>query len=676
MTYQRLSACLLALSAVACGAASSEHAGTSHHAHVEAMQTEVSTEVADATEPTTSPLETLPRLESAHEIRDASTWRRLCARPTSSTVARTEVVKFLVDLQDERRIWFVDTERWDIHYFFARDRLSSVGHTVEGHGDFNVQEYRREDRRFEMGSVVHYLDSDLWTMELVSGDTLSGERIVRLFQQIQGAVWTGEHLRFHPVSPVHEASIEPVRDRIPTIASSEVFAGIQYEPLTRGTAFGTLRIVRGPLDLASVRPDEIVVLELLPDEIPVVSAIVSAQMQAPLGHIAVLSATRQTPNMGLRTALSDPQLAALDGQLVALTVAPQEWSVRPATLTEAEASWSTRRPTAPVVPSIDASDATLRQLCEVRLGDVDTVGAKAAQLGEACSIGGSIRTPGGFTIPFHHYLGHLETSHVASTIAPMLADTEFRADGHHRETALAELRARIEEAPVDAALIQNVQRRIRATAPDARWILRSSTNAEDLAGFTGAGLYRSIVIPAHATDAQVADALRQVWASVWLLGAYEEREWYRVPHERVAMAVLAQPFIDGAMINGVAITQNPFYEGRPGYFINAQALGGSVTGATGDEVPEQHLIYTYMETPEYELLSRSSRGGGAALLTELDLLHLTNVLRVLHEHFEPRWTGEPNAVDVEFLVAGEDRHIVVLQARPYTVRWGEGQRWE
>ena len=173
----------------------------------------------------------------------------------------------------------------------------------------------------------------------------------------------------------------------------------------------------------------------------------------------------------------------------------------------------------------------------------------------------------------------------------------------------------------------------------------------------------------------MADALREVWASVWLLPAYEEREWYRVPHQSVAMAILAQPFVDGAMVNGVAITVNPFYEARPGFFINAQALGGSVTGAAGDEVPEQHLIYTYMETPEYELLSRSSRSGGAVLLTELDLLHLGNVLGVLHAHFEPRWTGGANAVDVEFLIAGEDRHVVVLQARPYTVRWSEGQRW-
>ncbi len=625
---------------------------------------------------------TIPRAESAHAIPDENTWRSLAARPTSSSVARTEVVKFLVDLSDERRIWFIDTERWEIHFFFARDRLARAGHPVMDHGTFNTVEYRTEGRRFEMGSVVHYLDSDIWALELVSGDTLSGPRIVTLYHQIAGALWTGDRLRFRAISPVHEQNLASVAGQLPTVTTEEVFQGIEYEPLTNGTAFGTLRVVRGALDLASVRPDQILVLEQLPDEIPVVAGVISAQLQAPLGHIAVLCATRQTPNMGLRTALTDASITSLDGQLVALTIAPQEWTLRSATRAEADMASASRRPGAPLVPQVESSETRLRPLRELRLADAHTVGAKAAQLGEAASLDGIV-TPGGFAIPFHYYLAHLESASITSTIAPMMGQASFQSDGHARDTALADLRARIEAAPVDPTLVREIRRRIESTARDARWIFRSSTNAEDLPGFTGAGLYRSIVVPAHATDDQIATALREVWASVWLLGAFEERDWYRVQHDHVAMGILAEPFVDGAFANGVAITANPFFQGRPGYFINVQALGGSVTGATGDEVPEQHLIYTYMDTPEYELLSRSSRTGGAALLTELDLLHLDDALTVLNEHFTVerdwltrQWPGsEANACDVEFLVAGADRHIVILQVRPYTVRWGPGQEF-
>ena len=632
-----------------------------------------------------SVLTSASRLESAATIPDRETWLRLAARPASSVTARTEVVKFLVDLETGRTVWFIDTERWDIHYFFARDRLNSAGHIVEDHGTFNDREYRSTARRFEMGTLAHYLDSDLWALELISGDTLSGERIVALYEQIRSVVYFGDALRFRPLSPLHEASIAGLGDRLPLVTSEEVFAGVHYQPLTLGTAFGTLRVVRGPLDLSTVRPDQILVLEDLPDEIPVVGGIVSAELQAPLGHIAVLSANRGTPNMGLRDALSATELTSLEGQLVALTVGAQEWSVRPASRDEAEASWLHLRPTTPLVPVLEPTEARLRQVCDLHLEDADTVGAKAAQLGEVCNLHGDVRTPGGFTIPFHHYLTHLESGGVDDMVSAFLAAPA--ADGPARAAQLEAIRSAIASTPVDVALLRQIRARVRELGRDARWIFRSSTNAEDLPGFTGAGLYRSIVVDAHATDEQVAAAIREVWASVWLIGAYEERDWYRVDHSRVAMGILAQPFVDGAAVNGVAITANPFYEGRPGYFVNAQILGGSVTGAAGEEVPEQHLIYTYTETLESELITRSSRTDGL-VLSELDIFRLAAVFGRIHCHLaaDPdtaritgctrRWPSGANAVDIEFLIAGEDRHVVILQARPFTVVYGEGRDWE
>ena len=115
---------------------------------------------------------------------------------------------------------------------------------------------------------------------------------------------------------------------------------------------------------------------------------------------------------------------------------------------------------------------------------------------------------------------------------------------------------------------------------------------------------------------------------------------------------------------------------QPGILINAQALGGSVTGAGGNEIPEQHLVYTFLDDFEFEVLLRSSRTGGQPLLVESELRAPATVLRRLHEHFLPRWPGTANAVDVEFLLAGADRHVVILQARPYTVTYGPGQRLE
>lgn len=615
-----------------------------------------------------------PQLAHTHRIDDPETWARLAARPRTRAVARTEVVKFLIDLENERRLWFFDPERWTIHYEFVRAHLHSEAHPVEDHATFNVRQYRRPERRFVLGSLVHYLDSDLWTFEMVAGDNLAGERVLRAFEQVRAAAFFGDELRYRPVSQLHERLVAPL-DALPRVSADEVFAGVRYQPLTEGVAYGTLRFVRGPLDPSTVRPDQILVLERLPDEIPVSAAVISQELQAPLGHLAVLCATRQTPNMALRDALADPRLARLEGRLVRLEVGPQEHAVRPATRAEAERAWAARRPARPRTPRVDGRDRGLPDVCALSMEDADAVGAKAAQLGEACGIGGIVRTPGGFAVPFHHYLAHLSRSGAARGLEGMLADEAFRADAAVRERRLTALRARIERAAVDPNLLGALRRRIAGFDGHPRVILRSSTNAEDLPGFSGAGLYRSVVVPSDASEGALADALRQVWASTWLQGAYEEREWYRIDHRRVAMGVIVQPFVDEALANGVAITRNPFYEGRPGYFVNAQASGATVTGAGGDEIPEQHLIYTYSETVESELLSRSTRSGGRILLRDRELAELADVLRVLHEHFVPAWEGHANAVDVEFLIAGPDRHVVVLQARPFDVVYAEGRRF-
>ncbi|MGC4071583.1 MAG: hypothetical protein QM760_03565 [Nibricoccus sp.] len=118
-------------------------------------------------------------------------WAKLAARPASQVLARTEVVKFLVDLKTKRTLWFVDSERYPFHYAFAEARLSTLRHPVESHEVFNVREYRQPDRRFEMGSIVHYIDGDVWTFEMIGGDTLSGERVLTLYRQLRGALWIG-----------------------------------------------------------------------------------------------------------------------------------------------------------------------------------------------------------------------------------------------------------------------------------------------------------------------------------------------------------------------------------------------------------------------------------------------------------------------------------------------------
>ncbi|MCB9598414.1 MAG: hypothetical protein H6719_37215, partial [Sandaracinaceae bacterium] len=197
-----------------------------------------------------------------------------------------------------------------------------------------------------------------------------------------------------------------------------------------------------------------------------------------------------------------------------------------------------------------------------------------------------------------------------------------------------------------------------------RWIFRSSTNAEDLPGFSGAGLYESVVTVADPDDAAIAAAVREVWASVWSRRAWDEREYYRLDHDAVAMAILAQPFLDGVTAMGVAITENPFSTQRSGILVNLAPPGSSVTAAEGEELPEQVLLYRHSRP---EVISRSTRNGGRAILAEASMRPLRDRLEQVHVHMMERWGDRADAADVELALLG-DGSAVILQARPYRMR--------
>ncbi|MEM7163815.1 MAG: PEP/pyruvate-binding domain-containing protein [Planctomycetota bacterium] len=570
------------------------------------------------------------------------------------------MVKFLVDTTQNHRVWLINTRRFENHYEFVRTR-SALSNTVPSLRAFNDREYTSPNRRFEMGSIIHYEDSDLWTVELAACDTLSGERIVRLFHRLKRALWIGDQLKFRPCSPLQIANLAKYGEQLPIISTDEVFRGVRYQPLTVGVSYGYLRLVDGELEASSVRPDQILVLRDLPAEVPLCAGVISQPLQAPLGHIAILCANRGTPNMALKGALANDRLRQLDGRLVRLEVQVQEYLVSAARLSDAKKDWQRRAPPRPRLPKLNRRVVDLADLSAVALEDADYAGAKAAQLAEVGRIGG-ITTPGGFVVPIARYLGHAHASGALQNLDEKLADEEFGGSLPLRTAWLASVRERIEAHPIDFRLLSAVHDRIKEAAPESRWILRSSTNAEDLAGFSGAGLYRSVRINAGASRAELAQAMRKVWASVWLPGAFEERQWYRIDHKRVGMAILVQPFLD-AVATGVAITANPFTEIRPGVYINTQAVGGSVTGAAGDEIPEQLLVYDFMGDLDIEIISRSSRTNGEPLLAEPMVRDLAQQLRKIHNHFVPTYRNRGNAVDVEFLTTATQ--LIILQARPH-----------
>lgn len=603
-------------------------------------------------------------------IRSADAWRALAYRPEYQGASRTEVVKVVIDLEDDWRPYFIQSARFELHFGFVKHILDA---SVD-HGRFNIRQYRSAERDYILLSLVHYLDGDHWTFELVAGDQLDSERLLRAFEIIRSHVFFGETLQFRTLSPLHEARAAELGARLPVIDGQVLMSDVRYQAPVPGVAIGYLRITHGPLDPASVRPSDILVTDHVPNELPPASGLITGRLQAPLAHVAVLSRNRNTPDMALRDATRDERLTAFDGKLVRVIVGPQDFSIEEVELAVAEAHWASRRPSEGFSPTFDLSESDLLEVCALYATDTPRAGAKAAQLGVLCGMD-DVETPGGFVVPFAHYDEQLRRSGAARSLGLALADNAFQQDARVREQTLERLRGQINDRRVPPRLLRSIRARMRDQAPNRRWIFRSSTNAEDLVGFNGAGLYSSVVVDSTTSLREIEAALREVWASVWLQRAYEERQWFRIDQLAVKMAVLIQPFVENVIGNGVAITRNPFDEARPAVYLNVQVRGGSVTGAGSDELPEEVLIYTWTPTYEFHILSRSTLTSGEAILETADLEAAGRLLQNLNDRLVPTYVGGANAVDVEFLLTEGDRRFVVVQARPITIRYTTGQGW-
>ena len=590
-----------------------------------------------------------PSIDSLDRIRDATAWRRLAAVSDEHAIARTEVVKIVHDLRTDQ-LHFCQSERWPLHYEFAVRFFETPGRRMGERRAFMTRNYLRDDRDLIMATIVRFLDSDVWALELGPADTLSGERIVGLLERVRERTHFGDRLRFHPRSDRHTANIAAVRDRISVVESDELWRGIRYQPVTLGEAYGRVHIVRGTSDLDTARVDDILVVEQTPDDLPLVAALVASELETPLAHVAVLSASRGIPNMALRGAFRDERITSLAGRWARLRVEARGFS-----LAETQERPGVHPRAGPAIMRPDGNAHDLSPLAALDIGDIAQVGAKAAQLGEVARRG--FPTAGGFVIPVGHYLAHLRTTGIDVTASSLRAQPGFGRERASRAAVLQTLRDRIEAAPVAPALLDQLATRAGALGA-SRVILRSSTNAEDLPGWSGAGLYDSITADAHDRYA-LADALKRVWASTYSLRAFDERELYNIEHDQVAMAVLVQMFLDDAVAFGVAITENPYSSHRAGSFVNVQRRDGSVTATTAD-LPEQWLLYAQSRP---EIISRSTRTGGQPILTELETVRLSDLLTRVHDAFVPLWQDRATAADVE-LALDARRQFVILQVRP------------
>lgn len=609
----------------------------------------------------------------------------LASEPLDSSIPGARSLKTLIDRVDGNRLYFINSHLFGIHWDFASALLSGRGlPVVPMLAGFNATEYSSPSRRFLLGSLTYYEGPGVFAYELAPYDTSDPDMIATAYRAIAQNTWLGADLRFHPTSNTIERTAADLPDDVAIIDTDTLFEGIDYQPLNFAESYGRLRFVtEAGLEEEYLAFRDIVVLEAVPNDISVVSGIITAAFQTPLSHINVLSKNRRTPNMALRGAFEDPALRALDGQWVRFEVGPINYTVEAVDRAEADAWWEANKPAEVGIPGADRSVQTLVDLdgaLDPALDVLDAIGAltravggKAAHYAVLRQIDG-LPTPRGFAVPIDFYFQFMEQNGFDAQVDAMLADPDFQDDPAVRDARLAELRDQMEAAPLDPDLERAILIKLRSEFPGTRMRFRSSTNAEDLEGFTGAGLYTSKSADPDDPDRPIADAVRTVWASVWFFRAFEERSYRSIDHQAVGMALLVHRSFPDEAANGVALTANPFDPSglEPAFYINVQRGETSVVLPPPGVLTESILYFFDRPDQPATYLSRSNLvPDGETVLNAAQLFELGQALDAMRRYFTPIY-GPRNAgfwaMDVEFKFdgpPGEAPALYIKQARPF-----------
>ncbi len=636
------------------------------------------------------PCEPLARRALGDRVRHLRTPEDLKTLAMGGFARGMESVKFVLDLEAEGVIHLLDSGAWDLHYTFVREQIDGLPHLNrcdpeenrlfrQGWGEFSRENYHeQESRRFLLGTLIHHGGADLHTLEFTPGDQISAQQMRRAFFSVMAHVMEPEGWSLRPQTGRQVEEMRLIEGQSPIVDPQAPFRGLSYQPLTETLGYGVLRFIPiQELDQASLGPQVIVLTDQVPNDISLTGGLITEAFQTPLAHVNLLSRNRDTPNMALVAAREHPRLAPHLGSLIRLEVGGAGFQVSPADPEEAERFWASRRPQGPrIQPRLNLEPRGVIPLQGRGLGDLPALGAKAAQLAELFQIRsdregceGALYLPQSpAAIPLVHSLEHFEVSGAAALLEELEGEPRFRADPQVRAEGLAAVREQIRTQAVDPELLTEIEGYVEERYGARRVRFRSSSNTEDLPSFNGAGLYTSLSAQLGDPERRVEDALREVWASLWLLRAYDEREHHHIDQAGVAMGVLIHPAFLSEEVNGVAVSRNVLEPIRSDYYLNLQRGEASVTNPAPGVSTEQ-LLHRFGRRPRIRYLARSNLIEDV-VLSEEEVEHLACTLRVIHDHFQPLIDPEGLnpwfAMDIESKHIGEQRVLVIKQARPYS----------
>ncbi|MDQ2053387.1 MULTISPECIES: phosphoenolpyruvate synthase [Halobellus] len=306
-------------------------------------------------------------------------------------------------------------------------------------------------------------------------------------------------------------------------------------------------------------------------------------------------------------------------------------------------------------------------LDDVRSADIESVGGKAASLGELTGAG--LPVPSGFVVTAGTYREFIEDAGIDEELFSAV-------DVDHEDTeALREAHERAHELIMNTPVPDDVREGILAAYQDLgdgeRFVaVRSSATAEDLPDASFAGQQETFL---NVQEDALVERVKECWASLFSQRAIYYRNRQGFPHDQVDIAVVVQEMVD-AEKSGVLFTSHPS-TGEPQIIIEAAwGLGEAVV--SGSVSPDNYVIDR--DTAEVETITVADKKmmmvkdeeTGETIETEVpDEKRSARVLSdeeieelvALGERVEDHY-GTPQ--DVEWAI--HEGEVYMLQSRPIT----------
>lgn len=587
--------------------------------------------------------------------------------PLSSKYSEAQAVKLVYDLK-KKEIYYI-SNRFEYHNKFCQTVLGCS----EPLGIFNRDNYGTDKtkRQYLLANLNFFPSRKEYILELSPSDQMLLSDITNLHIQVVKTSFLTEDLKLilnsaRLINSEKELSI-------PFIKPEEIYKDQNFQSVSKFTGNGRLRRIElSELKNATIQENDIVIINGTPLQLAGVAGVITTDLQTPLSHLSILGQNRKIPVLALRNAWDDEHLNSLVGKNVELTVSSDGF-----TISEIDSLFNPliQKKRLYLKKNLNQKELVLAKDFDRRTANY--CGYKAENFGVLFQLSEKMDfsiPEAAFGIPFYYYNQHAQKSGVTKLISQL--------ENHPSpKELLSKIREKIKSAPLDTNLIFSIKNQLKRMSSFNRFRFRSSTNAEDMKGFSGAGLYLSkTVVTGIKTSKKdqektIENAVKKVWASLWNDPAYDERAYYNIQQEDAMMGILVHRSFPEEEVNGVAISKNLYRENNLGFVVNAQLGDSSVVQPNPKITCDQFICYPTKESGFYtqnqtiEIISTSSLNNYNLVMTSDEIYQLANVIQGIKKYFYYRDftndTFNEYGLDFEFKLEKDSRELYIKQVRPF-----------